>query len=1190
MKKTRKTGDVDVIIFEEPNPSNQENDTTAAGAGSRPKRRKFEHNAQLQEEVSRQYQTRALPFTTTDFAHLALNESYRYVKNSKRVGHAVIIKDKKNIPQVFHQYSMPYSREPDALEVVELHDIKPIRPYGLLRYSAKTLDDKTMYAKRVLKAKIKKMGEEEIDVDIAYFSEDDKPKPFWGGKNKNVTLLNPKLDKKHKRELEQEQEEIGEVFKGGFDLEVNHHSVFWREEYKNRSPDQNTVMGESAKDAYLHFLEMRKDDLSKDFKKVLGRAIDAPLNGKIESNYRPEWLHAYGFSLSPASYNPQIKSNLGAAAKWSNTEMMVTERIAKWYAMHREQAKISLNSKFKMLYDSELVENIDFKVKLAEHGRSIEFHQDIYPLAEYPMFRKASDLAQTTCLTVNILEGHLPLRTSGNMNYPSLLRTDKMSKTPDEPSAAGGGKSPAATSVSSSSPRPLPKKTPTALSQSRSVVQILTTSQVADYDNPWRGIEKTSSTGTGLVIENAGKKYIVTNAHVVENSLIIRVRLSNERKKKYEAKCLCVSYQADLALLEVNDQHFNQATQAADIGPMVELETHVNIVGFPMGGEEISITKGIVSRIEVSEYAQSECDMLQVQVDAAINPGNSGGPVFSNGQVVGIAFQGYGGGQNLGYMIPTPIVSRFLQEAFSKEAYRGFPILPMTVQTLENAWLRKHYGMQKHDSGIRIQHIDKLSNAYLKLRENDIILEIDGLKMSNEGTVDIPEIGNCISFLHVTHMKPINDSITLKILRKPKHGEADRLDVKVTLDAVPFETSLIAAKEYDCLPRYYISSGIAFVPLTRNYLEGRGADLESIHTLEHDTDLPNAGRAFHGQELVVINDVLDCKETESYDEYVNEIVSRINGHKIDNFKDVIAAMDLHLGPVHTIETKSKKIIVVKNMSEKQHAKLLEHYQIPSDRSRHFFSPILSTLAEVGDSLITEDSSKEGSAYSSQEMEFAAGGGSSKLSSAKKASHIYFDDKELDESSSSAQKKSSKHSEHLSFQNSLKPRAASSSSSSSFAAAAEIDDDIVDTDEDTAKTQSRLVSKKGRLDESSNPNSTNIFSRKRRIHDDEDLQLQAPMSRQQSGGKLPGVARFESTLSRLEVLARMEQGALKNAKAEGYDEEMETDGLESIDEESSDEESVVHAKETKSSSSHSFFKPNPKGQGGGSANLPRGPFG
>jgi hypothetical protein len=228
------------------------------------------------------------------------------------------------------------------------------------------------------------------------------------------------------------------------------------------------------------------------------------------------------------------------------------------------------------------------------------------------------------------------------------------------------------------------------------------------------------------------------------------------------------------------------------------------------------------------------------------------------------------------------------------------------------------------------------------------------------------------------------------------------------------------------------------------------------------------------------------------------------------------------------------------------------------------------------------------------MEFAAGGGSSKLSSAKKAPHIYFDDKELDESSSSAQKKSSKHSEHFSFQNSLKPSAASSSSSSSssssFAAAAEIDDDIVDTDEDTAKNQSRLVSKKGRLDESSNPNSTNIFSRKRRIHDDEDLQLQAPMSRQQSGGKLPGVARFESTLSRLEALARMEQGALKNAKAEGYDEEMEIDGLESIDEESSDEESVVHAKETKSSSSHSFFKPNPKGQGGGSANLPRGPFG
>ena len=61
---------------------------------------------------------------------------------------------------------------------------------------------------------------------------------------------------------------------------------------------------------------------------------------------------------------------------------------------------------------------------------------------------------------------------------------------------------------------------------------------------------------------------------------------------------------------------------------------------YPVGGECISITAGVVSRVEMTMYAQAEQELLSIQIDAAINPGNSGGPVVNdNGEVVGVAFQ-----------------------------------------------------------------------------------------------------------------------------------------------------------------------------------------------------------------------------------------------------------------------------------------------------------------------------------------------------------------------------------------------------------------------------------------------------------------------------------------------------------------------------------------------------------------------
>ena len=143
-----------------------------------------------------------------------------------------------------------------------------------------------------------------------------------------------------------------------------------------------------------------------------------------------------------------------------------------------------------------------------------------------------------------------------------------------------------------------------------------------------------------MIAAPGGGKLIVTNAHSVSYATTLQVRLQGTSDKVL-ARILTVAHDCDLALLTVDEPGFWKAAPALELGSLPYLHDEVIVVGYPLGGEQISITAGVVSRIDHSTYAASNKDHLVVQVDSAINGGNSGGPVFdtATGKVVGVAFQ-----------------------------------------------------------------------------------------------------------------------------------------------------------------------------------------------------------------------------------------------------------------------------------------------------------------------------------------------------------------------------------------------------------------------------------------------------------------------------------------------------------------------------------------------------------------------
>ena len=121
---------------------------------------------------------------------------------------------------------------------------------------------------------------------------------------------------------------------------------------------------------------------------------------------------------------------------------------------------------------------------------------------------------------------------------------------------------------------------------------------------------------------------------------------------RYVAQVLCVAPECDMALLTVAAPAFWEGLRPVRFArALPRLEDAVTCVGYPIGGDGLSVTAGVVSRVEVTAYTHGSAELLGVQIDAAINAGNSGGPAFADdGSCVGIAFQSIGSGdaENIG--------------------------------------------------------------------------------------------------------------------------------------------------------------------------------------------------------------------------------------------------------------------------------------------------------------------------------------------------------------------------------------------------------------------------------------------------------------------------------------------------------------------------------------------------------------
>ncbi|MFM1561098.1 MAG: trypsin-like peptidase domain-containing protein [Roseibacillus sp.] len=413
----------------------------------------------------------------------------------------------------------------------------------------------------------------------------------------------------------------------------------------------------------------------------------------------------------------------------------------------------------------------------------------------------------------------------------------------------------------------------------KSVVRIEVATQVADYRTPWNSGRFGGGTGSGFMI---GPNQFLTNAHVVSNAhrILVTKRGSAE---KHPARVVHVAHDCDLALVEVENETAFEGLKYLEFGEVPVLESQVRVIGYPVGGDRISVTRGVVSRIDFRPYAHSRIDShLVVQIDAAINPGNSGGPVLQEGKVVGVAFQGLRQADNTGYMIPTPVINRFLKDVGDGK-YDWYVDLGVTEFPLFNPAMRKALNVPDNGLGVMVASVMPTGPCDGLLEPGDVLLSIDENPIDNAGNIVVE--GEKVVLHEVVERKFAGDKVELEFLRA-----GEKMNLTITLAAFPH--SRIYAVRYGERPRFVFFAGLVFQPLDFNLYSA------------HQFTSPRVRKIFQNyvrdaifkerEDVVVLTRVESDRLTSFITGFTGTVVDEINGTKVKTLQhayDLLYAKD-----------------------------------------------------------------------------------------------------------------------------------------------------------------------------------------------------------------------------------------------------------------------------------------------------------
>ncbi|XP_075098710.1 protease Do-like 2, chloroplastic isoform X2 [Nicotiana tabacum] len=286
--------------------------------------------------------------------------------------------------------------------------------------------------------------------------------------------------------------------------------------------------------------------------------------------------------------------------------------------------------------------------------------------------------------------------------------------------------------------------------------------------------------------------------------------------------------------------------------------------------------------------------------------------------------------ENIGYVIPTTVVSHFLEDYERNGKYCGFPCLGVLLQKLENPALRACLKVPSNE-GVLVRKVEPTSDVSNVLKEGDVIVSFDGVRVGSEGTVPFRS-SERIAFRYLISQKFSGDSVELGIIRAGEFMKVQAV-LKPRVHLVPYHIE-------GGQPSYLIVAGLVFTPLSEPLIE----EEEDSIGLKLLTKARYSLAKFEGQQIVVLSQVLANEVNIGYEDMSNDQVLKLNGTRIKNIHHLAHLVDSCKGKYLVFEFEDNFLVVLEREAALDaSSSILKDYGIPAERSSDLMGAYVDSI-------------------------------------------------------------------------------------------------------------------------------------------------------------------------------------------------------------------------------------------------------
>lgn len=429
------------------------------------------------------------------------------------------------------------------------------------------------------------------------------------------------------------------------------------------------------------------------------------------------------------------------------------------------------------------------------------------------------------------------------------------------------------------------------------VCQVFTQITEFNWVEPYKTPNQTEAAGSAFFI-NDGE--LITNAHVIDQSILVMIQIPSTGKRRFKAEIVGVSPERDLALLRLPPQELKTLKGLLKVDTLpfltmgesdqVQRGDKIMTLGYPLGQQGLKSTAGVVSGFEhlMGQYF--------IQIDAPINKGNSGGPSLDyRGFVIGVNSAAIQGAQNVGYIIPSNEVAFFLDQLKtvltndSKPKLLRKPYLGVVFnQATEN--LTTYLG-NPQPGGLYVVDIYK-GSPFDKagIQAGDMIYKINGNRLDLYGEMKSPwRSEDRISIVDYVSRLKVGDPINLEFYRK---GTLKKAQLTLTQTEPPIRRMYPGYEKID----YAVIGGFVIMPITLNHvmlLAQFAPELMQYADLKKQNE----------PALLITHVMLNSPASRSRTAGAGGVITQVNGQRVKTLQDLREAVKKSLSTNYlTIKT------------------------------------------------------------------------------------------------------------------------------------------------------------------------------------------------------------------------------------------------------------------------------------------------